>query len=172
MIKGWCDSSFGSHINNAQTGYIISVDESPIIWKSGVQKRVHHSTVKAECESMHECIDRLILISFFVRELGFDFNCRIYSDALDLVKLLASDHPKPIERHMLIELREMQRKLKLDEKEIKKLVIPLLSVCELLDYFPNKRIDLMHIPGKSNPADTLTKPTDSTLLLSRFMVTV
>ena len=68
-IKSWCDASFGSHINSAQTGFIVCIDDVPIIWKSGVQKRSHHSTVKAECESMHDCIDRLLLLIYFLSEL-------------------------------------------------------------------------------------------------------
>ena len=171
-LKAWCDSSFGSHINSAQTGFIISVDDSPICWRSGVQRKVHHSTVKAECESMHDCIDRLILIAFFFAQFGFKFECLLFSDALDLVKLLASDHPKPTERHMVIELREMQKKLKFDDKELKKLVVPCLALKELLSYFPNNVIALFHIPGKTNPADALTKPIDLSILVSRFMVSI
>lgn len=171
-IKSWCDSSFGSYLNNAQTGYIICIDESPICWRSGVQRKVHHSTVKAECESMHDCIDRVILLAYFYSEFNFDVECSVYSDALDLVKLLASDHPKPIEKHMVIELKEMQKKLKFDDKELKKLVVPLLSVKDLLGYFSGKKIGLFHIPGKTNPADALTKPIDLYTLVSRFMVLV
>ena len=73
---------------------------------------------------------------------------------------------------MVIELKEMQKKLKFDDKELKKLVVPLLSVKDLLGYFSGKKIGLFHIPGKTNPADALTKPIDLYTLVSRFMVLV
>jgi hypothetical protein len=171
-LQAWCDSSFGSYLNTAQSGFIVCIDETPIAWRSGVQRKVHHSTVKAECESMHDCLDRLILLAFFISEFGVSVKCSVYSDALDLVKLLASDHPKPAERHMVIELREMQKKLSFDEKELKKLVVPCLAVKDLLSYFPDKEIGLFHIPGKTNPADALTKPIDLSVLVSKFMVSV
>ncbi len=119
---------------------------------------------------MHDCIDRIILIVFFFRSLLFNVRCELNTDALDLVKLLASDHPKPVERHMIIELRQMQRKLQLDEREMRKLVVPLLSVKDSLSYFSDCPIVVQHIPGKTNPADCLTKPVDLKLLVAQFMI--
>ncbi len=72
---------------------------------------------------------------------------------------------------MIIELREMQRKLQFDYKKMKKLVIPLLAVGDLLR-FPNNPIILSHIPGATNPADVLIEPIDLKILVSRFMVNV
>ena len=57
-------------------------------------------------------------------------------------------------------------------KILRKLVVPLLSVKDLLGYFSGKKIGLFHIPGKTNPADALTKPIDLYTLVSRFMVLV
>ena len=100
------------------------------------EKHAHHSTVKAECESLHDCLDRIILLAYFIRQLSISVDCVIYSDAMNLIKLLESQNPKPLERHMLIELRDMQQKLNLDEREIRKLIVPLLSVKDSLCYFP------------------------------------
>ena len=72
---------------------------------------------------------------------------------------------------MLIELRAMQAKLRLDSKEVKKLVVPLLAVRDSLTYLPDSPIVLKHIPGKTNPADAFTKPVDVSILVDRFMVT-
>jgi hypothetical protein len=68
VIRAWCDASFGSHRSpHAQTGYISNLGGCTVEWRSGKQKRVAHSTLKAECEALHECVDRLSTLSFFLR---------------------------------------------------------------------------------------------------------
>lgn len=48
----------------------------------------------------------------------------MYSDSLDLIKLLHADHPRPTARHMLIELGYIQDKFALTDKAVKRLVQP------------------------------------------------
>lgn len=168
-FEAWCDSSFGSHTHEAQTGFIVSLNGSPVCWRSTVQKRTSHSTVKAEAEAMHDCIDRMIVLMYFLSELKVTMKCTLFTDALDLIKLLKSDHPKPTARHMLMEIRQMQDKLTISEKEIKKLVVPLRSLHDMLRFIPSCSIKLEHISGTINPADPLSKPVDSNVLVSKFM---
>jgi hypothetical protein len=93
----------------------------------------------------------------------------IFSDALDLLKLLKADFPKPQARHMIIEIRSMQDKLKLKEKEIQKLVLTLRSIHDMLRFLPDARIRVEHISGKTNPADALTKILDVSLIRKDFL---
>ena len=169
VLHAYCDASFGSHLKHAQSGYLIFVNNIPIAWKSVRQRRVCHSTVKAECEAMHSCIDMCILLMYFMSELKFSVDATIFSDSLDLINLLMSDYPKPREKHMIIELKRMQRKLNLVDKEINKLVNPLLSLSDLFVFYEKNPISLRHIRGENNIADAFTKPLDVNIL-RRYLV--
>jgi len=106
---------------------------------------------------------------YFISELHVKVHSTVYSDSLDLIKLLQADHPRPTARHMLIELREMQDKFNLSDKAVKRLVQPLLALHDCLHYFESSPIRLVHTPGIDNPADCLTKPADLSPLMSRFL---
>jgi hypothetical protein len=139
----------------------------PVAWKSAKQARVAHSTVKAECLALHVCIDFLVLYLVFLKYLSkAKISCSLFSDANDLVLLLTSAHPHPIEKHMLIDLRAMQDKLH-GERDPSKLLVPIMAVRDLkgssVDY-SGIPIELSHIDGASNPADAFTKPMSVSLL--------
>ena len=171
ILTAWSDASLGSYINHAQEGFIICVNDVPISWRSNKQERVCHSSVKAEADALHSCIDHSILLMYFIHQLKCTVDATIFSDSLDLIKLLSSDHPHPRERHMLIQLREMQKRLALSDKEVKKLVLPLLSTQDMFQFYSDSPISLRHIAGPTNPADAFTKPVDVSLLLP-FMTKV
>jgi hypothetical protein len=109
---------------------------------------------------------------YFLSELRVDTQSTVYTDALDLIKLVSADHPKPTAKHMLIELRTIQSKLSLSEKEIRKLVTPLRSLHDVLNFIPSKRIEIKHIAGALNPADPLSKPVDLHTLVSKYMTSL
>ena len=121
---------------------------------------------------MHDCLDKLILLSYFLSELQVSLKSVIYTDSMDLVKLIKADHPKPAARHMLIELRAMQEKLNLSEKEVKKLVVPVRSLHDMLNFIPSRNINLEHVHGNVNPSDPLSKPVDLSVLVNNFMSTL
>ena len=50
---------------------------------------------------------------YFIRQFNCSVRADVYSDSMDLVKLLLSDHPKPLLRHMLIAITSMKDKLEL-----------------------------------------------------------
>ncbi len=50
---------------------------------------------------------------------------------------------------MVIELREMQSKLALSDTEIKKLVVPLLFVHDLFNYYYSNPTELLQVSGKN-----------------------
>jgi hypothetical protein len=172
VLDALCDASMGSHNHDAQSGYIFTLNGAPILWRSIVQQRAHHSSTASECDSMHNCLDRLILCIYFIKQLHVNVSSTLHSDSLDLIKLLNADHPRPTARHMLIELRQMQAKLVMNDSSVKRLVQPLLSIHDCLHYFPNNSIKLVHIAGNINPSDCLTKPADLHPLVSRYMSTL
>ena len=65
---------------------------------------------------------------------------------------------------MVIYLRGMQEKLGLQEREIRRLVVPLLSLRDLFNFYPSSPMHLQHIAGKQMPADAFTKPSDVSIL--------
>ncbi len=56
-------------------------------------------------------LDVLILLIYFYSQLSIQVDVRLFSDAFNLVQLLKSPHPKPAEKHLLIELRKIQELL-------------------------------------------------------------
>jgi hypothetical protein len=121
---------------------------------------------------MHDCLDRLIVLTYFLSQLQVLMKSVIFTDSLDLVKLVQADHPKPTARHMLIELRAMHGKLKLSEKEVKRLVVPLRLLHDMLHYIPSHCVQLEHVKGEVNPADPLSKPVDLHVLVNQYMSNV
>ena len=186
-IDAYCDASFGSSDHaHAQTGYLICVNKSPVIFKSGLQRRVATSTVKAELSALHDCCDLLLLLIYFFSQLNVNVRVNLYSDAKNLVSLLKAAHPKPAEKYLLIELRKIQeildgpkgnriprlknRSEKRLEKELNDSVIHTLALVDMFTYLPDYNINLDHISGTINPADVLTKSVDPSVMLDNFLV--
>ena len=164
ILTAYSDASLASYRNNAMSGYLICLDGSPISYRGGRQRKVRNSSTSAECEAMHDCLDAVILLMYFIHQCVCTVLPQMLSDSLDLVKLLLSEHPKPLLKHMLIELRAMQDKLGLNEREIRRFIVPLLSLREAFNYYPQSRIQLKHIAGSTMPADAFTKPSDVNIL--------
>jgi hypothetical protein len=143
-------------------------------WKSGKQTRVAHSTLRAECESLHKCVDHVMALGFFLRQIGFSVDCEIFTDSHNLVTLLTKPSPRPGEDSFLPELLLLQRKLAgtaeaISDKDVRAAVVPLMAArdlvvdCSLACGVPTS---VIFIPGSVNPADALTKPRDVASLAS------
>jgi hypothetical protein len=163
-LTAYSDASLASYRNNAMSGYLICLDGCPVSYRGGRQRKVRNSSTSAECEAMHDCLDTTLLLIYFIRQFKCTVKSTVYSDSMDLVKLLLSDHPKPLLKHMVIELRAMQDMLNISEREVRRLVIPILSLRDLFTYYPSDRIELVHLAGKAMPADAFTKPSDVHML--------
>jgi hypothetical protein len=112
---------------------------------------------------------------------------KLFFDAQDFVSSLASGHPRPAEKHLLIELRAMQglistgdvvhnraaRFHELSQKCINRdmdgCVRLLYAVNEIASYLPSCPILLQHNPGTSNPSDAFAKAVDVKCLVSSYM---
>jgi hypothetical protein len=182
-IRAWCDASFGHYRGPyAQMGYAIclgGLGGGLVEWKSGKQSRVAHSTLRAECESLHKCVDRVMTLCFFLRQLGFKVDSSIFTDSFNLVTLLSKPNPRPGEDSFLPELLLLQRKLagcadSISDKDVRAAVVPLMAArdlvadCALACGVPTS---VIFIPGTVNPADVLTKSRDVQSLASLAGVT-
>jgi hypothetical protein len=174
-VVAWCDASYGNFKSPyAQTGYAIRLGVCEggglMEWRSGKQTRVARSTLKAELESLHECIDRVMTLCFFLRQIGVGMSVSVFTDSDNLVKLLAKPCPRPSEDSLLPELMLVQKRLAgssvdvLSDKEVHALVVPMMATRGLISdcsrYLCASPINVEFIPGVNNPADVLTKPRD------------
>ena len=180
-IEAYCDASFGKH---AQEGYIVAVNGSPILWRSGKQRCVALSTMKAELRAMYNCMDSLILNLHLFSQLQVKCYVKLYSDALNVVTLIRSPHPKPAEKHLLIEICQMQAIVdgdlstrvarlrtvseKLMNRDVHDCMYLGMAIDELTRYMPTVPIHLEHCEGLTNPADAFTKSVDVCLLVDRY----
>jgi hypothetical protein len=69
---------------------------------------------------------------------------------------------------MIIAIRHLQSFLNASAKEVNQLIVPLLSLSDLFNYYPFSPIRIQHFPGSTNPADALTKPVPDTYI-SQFL---
>jgi hypothetical protein len=179
-IRAWCDASFGNYLTPyAQTGYVISIGNvcgGLTEWRSGKQSRVARSTLKAELESLHECVDRVMTLCFFLTHIGVENEVNIFSDSDNLIKLLAKPCPRPSEDSLLPELMLLKVRMAgssckvMSDKDVHALVVPMMATRDLISdcsrYLCNSRMHLEFIPGVDNPADVFTKPRDVSCLSS------
>ena len=157
----------------------------PVLWKSGKQRCVALSTNKAELRALYNCLDLLLLTLHLFSSLRVSLSVILFSDSLDMVTLLNQPHPKPAEKHLLIEIRKMQaelngnvqnrvdrlgniteRRLNRDANDCINLIY---AVNELVTYMPSVPIILEHCEGKTNPSDCFTKSVDVCHLIDKFM---
>jgi hypothetical protein len=153
----------------------------PVLWRSGKQRTVALSTAKAELRAMYDCIDSMLLLMHFMTQLRVSCSVRLFSDSEDAVKLINAVHPKPSEKHLVIELRKYQelkdgvvgsrveRLVAVSEKRLRKELDVckqhVLALRELCTFMPCTPIAITHIPGSLNPSDALTKPVDTERIL-------
>lgn len=158
------DASFGNLHNlvqqsaRSQCGYVLMFCGVPIAWRSWKLDKVSRSTVASEMYALDDCVDYILSLLPLLRDLfGVSVRFDLYSDAADLLALLAQDHPKPKQRaltHVVSELKEKSA---------------VLYALALNDDLHDHRLGPVHkIATHLNVADLLTKPLPTDALLSRM----
>jgi hypothetical protein len=73
-IDAFCDADWASCIDErkSQTGYLVRVGNSPVIWKSYKQKCISLSTQEAEYISITECTKEILWITQLLKEIGLE----------------------------------------------------------------------------------------------------
>jgi hypothetical protein len=172
-MLAWCDASFGSHSGAyAHSGHLVMWNGCAIDWRSGRQRTVARSTLKAETSALHKCVDHVSVLAYFFRQLGMKLRCSLYSDSRSLVELLRAPHPHPGEASLVPVLQVIQKKMdgtteSMSDKELRDLVVPILALEGLVThcgFAVGGSIGLKHVRGEVNPADVLTKPREVSLL--------
>jgi hypothetical protein len=127
---------------------------APLAWRSHKQARVARSTCRAELLALDECVDYLNYLQALLRPLWRDsLTLSVYTDAQDVLDLLASAAARPAERSLIAKVKSLQGKTA---------VVPTLAI---VDRVEEGRIALRKVATDSNLADGLTKPMATTALL-------
>uniref|UniRef100_A0A0G4F3S1 Reverse transcriptase Ty1/copia-type domain-containing protein n=1 Tax=Chromera velia CCMP2878 TaxID=1169474 RepID=A0A0G4F3S1_9ALVE len=143
------DSSFGNAASpHPQTGWVVFINNSPLIWKSRRQSRVARSTTRAEVLALEEDIDAALHFANCTTPFYSNIRVRIGCDAANVLSLLLSGASSSAEHALLPIIREMQDKA---------CVVPLQAATDLVE---QHRIGIFKIPTDSNLSDLLTKALD------------
>ncbi|XP_073153455.1 secreted RxLR effector protein 161-like [Henckelia pumila] len=73
-VAGYCDSDYAANLDKRRSlsGYIFTVGENVVSWKSCLQHVVALSTTKAEYISLTEAVKEALWLKGFLTELGYD----------------------------------------------------------------------------------------------------
>uniref|UniRef100_A0A0G4HAP1 Reverse transcriptase Ty1/copia-type domain-containing protein n=1 Tax=Chromera velia CCMP2878 TaxID=1169474 RepID=A0A0G4HAP1_9ALVE len=143
------DSSFGNAASpHPQTGWVVFINNSPLIWKSRRQSRVARSTTRAEVLALEEGIDAALHFANCTAPFYSNIRVRIGCDAANVLSLLLSGASSSAERALLPIIQEMQDKA---------CIVPLQAATDLVE---QHRIGIFKIPTESNLSDLLTKALD------------
>uniref|UniRef100_A0A0K6S6R2 Reverse transcriptase Ty1/copia-type domain-containing protein n=1 Tax=Chromera velia CCMP2878 TaxID=1169474 RepID=A0A0K6S6R2_9ALVE len=145
------DSSFGNAVSPyPQTGWVVFINNSPLIWKSRRQSRVARSTTRAEVLALEEGIDATLHFTNCTAPFYSNIRVGIGCDGANVFKLslLLSGASFSAERALLPIIREMQDKA---------CVVPLQAATDLVE---QHRIGIFKISTNSNLSDLLTKALD------------
>uniref|UniRef100_A0A0G4HK82 RNase H type-1 domain-containing protein n=1 Tax=Chromera velia CCMP2878 TaxID=1169474 RepID=A0A0G4HK82_9ALVE len=151
----YCDAAGGSELNPyPQTGWVLTVNGRPIAWKSRKQKRCARSINRAELCALEDALDYALVTMRFIREIWKDSHCTIRTDSDGVCKMLKSKNPKPQEKDLIEQIREMGGKV---------CVVPAIAA---MDGIEEGKIRVQHVYGHQNYAGSFTKPMDVDLIAS------
>uniref|UniRef100_A0A0G4HSQ5 Uncharacterized protein n=1 Tax=Chromera velia CCMP2878 TaxID=1169474 RepID=A0A0G4HSQ5_9ALVE len=140
------DSSFGNAASpHPQTGWVVFINNSPLIWKSRRQSHVVRSTTRAEVLVLEEGIDAALHFANCIAPFYSNIRVGIGCDVANILSLLLSGASSSAKRALLPIIREMQDKA---------CVVPLQAAADLVE---QHRIGIFKIPTESNLSDLLMK---------------
>jgi hypothetical protein len=138
-ISIYCDSDWASDLStrHSTTGFLIVVNELPLVWYSRAQKSVSLSSCEAELFAISQGLRivrwlRRILLDF--RLIASDYTFVVHCDSQSAIALCTSESGSSPHKHIDIRL-----------KHIREMIV-------------NKEVQLVYIPSRDNLADVLTKP--------------
>uniref|UniRef100_A0A0G4H8R9 Reverse transcriptase Ty1/copia-type domain-containing protein n=1 Tax=Chromera velia CCMP2878 TaxID=1169474 RepID=A0A0G4H8R9_9ALVE len=151
----YCDAVRGSELNPyPQTGWVLTVNGRPIAWKSRKQKRCARSINWAELCALEDALDYALVTIRFIREIWKDSHCTIRTNSDGVCKMLKSRNPKPQEKDLIEQIREMGGK------------VCVVAAIAAMDGIKEGKIRVQHVYGHQNYADSFTKPMDVDLIAS------
>jgi len=137
-ISVYVDADWGSNVDNRKSisGYIIYLGSTPIIWRSKQQKgKPATSSCEAEYISFSACINEIVWMITFLKELG-------YSIPLPIPIFTDSDSAKDLAYNPV----HHDRTKHID-----------ISFHRIREFILDGTVDFVYIPTAENPADIFTK---------------
>jgi hypothetical protein len=138
-LEAYCDSDWASCIDErkSQTGYVIMIGATPVIWKSVKQKCVSLSTQEAEFIALTECAKEVLWVSHLLAEIGlencYQFPIKVFCD--NQAAMVLASRPTLTNRSKHVDLKY---------HFVQDLVI-------------GGKVTLEYIPTEENTADIFTK---------------
>uniref|UniRef100_A0A0G4GYT7 Reverse transcriptase Ty1/copia-type domain-containing protein n=1 Tax=Chromera velia CCMP2878 TaxID=1169474 RepID=A0A0G4GYT7_9ALVE len=164
-LKGWGDAALGTAgCAHPHTGWLLSIGNSLLHWRSFRQPRVACSSARAELYASHDLVDFLESLLLCLRTVWQKgVTGTVYTDAKDILDLVGADRPRPSERAVMKVIESLQEKLL--ERTLHSLVVQTLSLRDAMD---ESKIRLSYVATSENRADPLTKSISPQLLSPFF----
>jgi len=143
-LSVYVDSDWGSSVDDRKSisGYVIYLGSTPIIWRSKSQKgKPATSSCEAEYVSLSQCINEVLWLISFLKELDFNLPLPIpiYCDNKSATDL--AHNPVHHDRTKHIDI----------------------SYHRIREFILDGTITVTHIPTDNNPADLFTKATKTSV---------
>lgn len=148
---GYSDADWAGDIEDSKStsGYIITMANAPIIWKSMKQKSVAKSSTEAETAAADSCCNEIIWIRGMLNFFGFpqEAPTELFMDNISAIKGIQNGNTTQRNKFFRVRMDAMH------------------------DYYTNKEIKFTYMPTDALPADALTKSLSGPTLLKhkRFM---
>ena len=140
QLSVYVDADWGSNRDDRKSisGYIIYLGSTPIIWRSKRQKgKSAISSCEAEYVSLSQCINEVVWLVSFLKELGFNLPLPIpiYCDNKSAKDLAYNPVHHDRTKHIDIAYHRIR------------------------EFILDGTIRILHVPSQNNPADLFTKST-------------
>ena len=71
-LTSFSDANYAmSHDRKSTSGYVVLLNEGPVVWSSKLQKITSQSTAESECIAATECVKEVAHIRLLLSELGY-----------------------------------------------------------------------------------------------------
>jgi uncharacterized membrane-anchored protein YhcB (DUF1043 family) len=136
-LEAYCDSDYGGDekTRKSTTGLIITLNDSPVIWASRLQRTVSISTTEAEYNALTEVTKEVLWTRDLLQEINLDQTnpTKIKCDNQSTLKIANNEEACRRTKHMAIKVRFVRDEIK------------------------RGTIETEHVPTKQQKADCLTK---------------
>ena len=136
-LMSWCDADWARDKSNrrSRSGYILKLNDSPIVWSSKLQTATALSSSEAEFAALSSCTKELIWIQNVLGELGFEVKTptAVYQDNLGAISWTSAFTGLRRVKHIALKFHHVKEAV------------------------ANRLISVEYIPSTENKADSLTK---------------
>lgn len=123
-IQDYCDSDFAADLDRRRstTGYVFTVRENTVSWKSGLQPIVVLSTTEAEYIAQTEVVKEVVWIKGMVSDMGFEVEkASIWCDSQSAICLSKNNVFHERTKHMAVKYNFIRDVIEEGEVEVYKI---------------------------------------------------